>query len=623
MSIMTFAGLISTPGTKKIFLVEIQPSQKITGWVLYSGSIYRYEVGTIHVQSITEDGVTLTEKTSIAAIAAGSWYYDGTYIYLQSTSGTPYQNIIVAKYKLYYGTEAKIFNDYYYEPFVAGIPKIVQDKPELYWGISIISNGTVKLYNDRGHFDNIFESYAWENAEIVVLIGGEDLPYTEYESQFNGKIVKKSMTTGGIVLDFEDRKKEIENSLPLNRFTKAVYPNLDSEDVGKPIPYLWGTCYRVPVVCTNRAEITSTYNFKLCDTSTHSINAISTVYVEDKEVAATSTNMTAATFNLPSTIYTSGDAVSADVIGYMSGTVISNPIDIQQEITELLGIVDGDWDTTARAAARAEAENNFADIGLFVGEYQSGLDLSADIMKSIMGNFYTNNEGEFSGSVWNVDMPADPTLISDIDIKDFKMWAVTDEIRKTVRCGWRKNWSKGTYSYDQNTTSQTEYVYDIKKTRTIPTLLSSQAGVNLFLSHMELLYRNATIMMSFKTKLALADKNIGDRFQLSFRRRRADSDYDWLSAKNVEIQKIEKDFDKSEYKVTVDDLKSVGDRVGHWTDETFTFPDSVGGGTATAWDDSWSDDKKVYAKSAWGFWVDDDGFIDTSDVSTLGYSLWW
>jgi len=623
MSITTFATLMTTPGSKKIALVEIQPSQKITGWELYSGSVYYYNVGNTNVQSITEDGEALTEKTSIASIAAGSWYYDGTYIYLQSTSGTPYQNIIVASYKVYYGTEAKIFNSYYYEPFITTIPKITQSKPDLYWGVSIIGSGAIELFNDDGHFDNIFESYAWENAAIKVLIGGEDLPYTEYSSMFDGKIVKKSMTTDRISFEYEDAKNAIERSLPLNRFTVSEYPLLHSEDVGKPIPYLWGTCYRVPIICTNRSDTTSTYNFKICDTSTHSINAISTVYVADKEVAATSTSLTAATFNLHSGTYTPGDEVSGDIIGYMSGTVIVNPIDVEQEIMELLDYTDADWDTTARAAARAEAVSNGSDIGLFVGEYTNGLALTEWIMKSIMGNFYNNNKGEFACSIWDVDMPSDPTLVSDIDIADLKMWTVTDEIRKVIRCGWRKNWKKDTYSYDQNTTSQTEYIYDIKKTRTINTLLSSQAGVNVFLSHMEFLYRNATTLMSFKTKLALADKNIGDRMQLSFRRRRADSDFNWLVAKNVEIQKIIKDLDKSIFTVIVDDLKSVGDRVGHWTGATLTFPDSVGGGTSTAWDDSWSDDKKSYAKAAWGFWTDDDGFIDTSDVSTLGYTLFW
>jgi len=244
-------------------------------------------------------------------------------------------------------------------------------------------------------------------------------------------------------------------------------------------------------------------------------------------------------------------------------------------------------------------------------------------MKAIMGNFYTNNEGEYAVSVWDVDIPSDPDSISDIEIKNLKVWSMTDEIRKVIRCGWRKNWAKDTYAYSQNTSAETEYLYDIKKTRTINTLLSSQAGVELFLSRMELLYRNSTILMSFDSKLVLATKNIGDRFLLSFRRRRSDDNYNWIDTKSVEIQKIEKDYDKSEYKVTVDDLKGIGANVGKWTEDTLTFPDSVGGGTATAWDSAWSDEKKAYAKSAWGFWTDDDGFIDTSDVSTLGYSLIW
>ncbi len=590
---------------------------------LYNDGIYKNQVGTVHVQSITDNGSDLTKKTAINLLEAGSWYYDGDYIYLRATTATPYQRIIVAKYKVYYATEGKIFNDYYYQPFVAGIPKIIQSKPELYWGVSIVSNGAVRLKNDNGHFDNIFESYAWENAEITVLAGGEDLAYTEYATMFSGKITKKSMTTGEITFDFEDRKRELENTLPLNSFGTTDYPNLDSEDVGKPIPYLWGTCYRVPVICTNRAESTSTYNFKICDTSTHSITAISTVYVNDIAVTPTSTSISAATFNLNSSIYTSGDEVTGDISGYISGTVISNPIDVTEEIGILLGVADSTWNTSTRSTARAEAESNNADVGLFIGEYLSGLESIAFLMKSIMGNFYSNNEGKYAVSIWDVDLPSDPDILSDIEIKNLKTWAATDEIRKVIRCGWRKNWMKDSYAYAQNTSSETEYIYNIKKTRTINTLLSTQAGVDLFLSHMELLYRNSTILMSFDSKLVLATKNIGDRFQLSFRRRRSEDNYTWIDSKNVEIQKIEKDFDKSEYRVTVDDLKSIGQQIGHWVADDLAFPQSLDGATITAWDDDWSDSQKAWVLGQSGFWCDDDSFIFPGDAETLNKSKWW
>jgi len=245
-------------------------------------------------------------------------------------------------------------------------------------------------------------------------------------------------------------------------------------------------------------------------------------------------------------------------------------------------------------------------------------------MKAIMGNFYTNNEGEYAVSVWDVDIPSDPDSISDIEIKNLKVWSMTDEIRKVIRCGWRKNWVKDTYAYSQNTSAETEYLYDIKKTRTINTLLSTQAGVDIFLSHMELLYQNSTILMSFVSKLKLATKNIGDRFLLSFRRRRSDDNYNWIDLKNVEIQKIEKDYDKSEYKVTVDDLKGIGGNIGHFTDDTLTFPSGLGGETVAAeWDTDWSADQKKYALENWGFITDDDGFINTAAAEGRGYSLIW
>jgi hypothetical protein len=623
VSITTFTDLQTKPHTKKVCLVEIEPSEHIENWILHSGSIYKYQVGTVNVLSVEEDGNALTEVTALTDVSAGEWFYDGDYLYVQSISGTPFQNIIVANYRIYFATESKTFNDYFYNPFVKTIPIIKQAKKDWFWGISIISNGVVEFYNHDGFFDDIYYNYAWSTKTIKILMGGEDLPYSEYTQMFGGIIKKISLETGRIKITFEDDKEKFKTSLPINSYSSGVYPNIHSEDVGKPIPYVWGTVYNIPVICTNRTQTTSTYNFKVADTSTHSIQAISTVYVKGNEVVHSGTDLSAATFNLHSSTYVPGDLVTADVSGYLSGTVLlENPIDVTREIAELIGFTDSDWDTDERADAKDVAED--FPIGLYIGEYNQAINKIADIMKSCMGSFFIKNDGDISINIWDTTLPADHDTIDEIDLANLKFQIESDEIRKTIRIGWRKNWTENEYAYSQDSSNETEKVYGITRSRTIQTLLSTLAAVEIFRDRLKLIYESKTVLISFIHKLKLADKNIGDRITISYRRKSGDDYFSWLNTKFIEIQSIQKDFLNNKIKINADDLKGIGGDVGHWTEDDPEFPDNVGGGSSGgAYDTSWSESQKTYALASWGFWTDDDGFVEPTEAETLNKSRWW
>ena len=157
MSITTFAKLITTPGSKKIFLAEIEPSERKISWTLHSGSVYYTAINVINITSVIEDGTTLTEVTTLAAVTAGKWFHGKDKLYLQSTSGTPYANVIVLNYKMYIATEDIMLNSIFYEGILLSVPVIQQQKSEVYWGVSIISAGAISIANNKGAFDVIYK----------------------------------------------------------------------------------------------------------------------------------------------------------------------------------------------------------------------------------------------------------------------------------------------------------------------------------------------------------------------------------------------------------------------------------------------------------------------------------
>jgi hypothetical protein len=72
------------------------------------------------------------------------------------------------------------------------------------------------------------------------------------------------------------------------------------------------------------------------------------------------------------------------------------------------------------------------------------------------------------------------------------------------------------------------------------------------------------------------------------------------------------------------DVFGYRDEPGFWADDSPTFPTSLGGGTITAWDDTWTDDQKDWARENIGFWTDDDGYADVTDDPLQSYlpSTW-
>lgn len=622
MSITTFADLITTPKTKKIALVEIEPSERIVSWALYSGSIYRTAVAVIDILSVTEETTVLTEVSSIAAISAGEWYHGKDYVYLQPSSGTPYSKVIVFDYKIYYANENIVFNGNYYDGIVQSIPNVKQEKSGIYWGISIISGGNIILAND-GSQDEIFKNYAWLNKNITILLGGEDLPYSEYKKQFKGKITRQKLSTSEMELIFEDTKNVLQMSIPTNVYNTDDYPNLDSEDDGRVKALAYGTVFKIPVVCTTKALGTSTsnHNFKILDTSVCSVQTINQVYVEDVAVSHQSGSVSDASFKLNTSTYSPGDFVTVSIVAD-----ISNPVEqIKHIASNVLSIPYNSDNYNTATISTAITETEIYPTGLYIGETKSFLAVIGELMKSCMGYFFNDNDGLYAITVWDILVEEDLDSIDYTDINEgsFSVSSEIEDVKKMVRIGWRKNWGSDTYAYKQLSSDTTEKEYDIVKSKTIPTLLSTLAGATILSGRLGMIFETETVKVAFATKIQLAEKNIGDRIYLSVKRRDGDDNITWLDNLMGEINRIVKDYTDNIIFIEMDDLKGIGYAVGHWTSDAPVFPENIGGGSAAIWDKGWSIAKKNFARANYGYWTDDDGFADSTDSTSYMKSRWW
>ena len=623
MSITTFAKLITTPESHKTYLVEIEPKYLIIDWTLLSGTTYYTDLVATEVSALNEDGTALTEVETLAGIAAGKWYHAKDKIYVQCTTGLPQAKTMVAAMKKYYATEDKIFGDNFYEGIVLSIPVIKQKKSEVYYGVSGISKGMLSLRNSLGALDEIYKKYAWNNQKLTVLLGGEDLPYSEYKKMFSGKITDKNLSTGMMDIKYEDTKTDLETDIPVNSFDATTYPNLNTEDIGRAIPLIHGTVFKVPAICTTAAlgSSTSSHSFKICDTSVCSLSAISNVYVNDKGVSFLSSSISTASFKLPTATFSVGDEVTTTVIANEE-----NPIEqIKAIASNVLSIsYDSDNFSTSSISIASTAAADYK-CGTYIGERKPFLKVIGELMQSCLGSFYSDNDGVYAINIWDVTIESDIPHVDYNHIIDgsLKINAKVENIRKTVRVGWRRAWGKNKYSYKQSTSESTEQLYGITRSKTIPTYLSDSTSADVLLARLGLMFESETNNITFKSKIQLAEQNIGDRISVSFKRNDTDDYFEWIDSAIVEINEITKDLLKNEITIKADDLKGVGSGVGLWAADAAVFPSFYGGGQMSAWDKNWTLAQKAYAKAHTGMWCDDNGFADPDDADSWNVSRFW
>ncbi|MHB8772956.1 MAG: hypothetical protein ACYC7J_18330 [Syntrophales bacterium] len=287
----TFAELIANPVSEKVVLVECEVRQEVTDWVKTPGYTNVYQTGFLFdaitlmggvpdqirkiVSAVKQNGAAYAVKTSIAevdgtastfyhAVTAGNsstvawepgvvwepgvaWennpaFENGVLYVHTSTGAAPTGFTMIISFYLLLATKGISLNGSYYEPYVSenGIPRITQRAPENY-GVTTIGAGTVNLVNANGYFDQISRLYLWTNGTVRILLGGDLLPYSEYQLIFRGKIIDPRITSQAFSFSVKSIAYDLLRTLPTNRYTTATYPNLDPAAEGKPIPILYGT----------------------------------------------------------------------------------------------------------------------------------------------------------------------------------------------------------------------------------------------------------------------------------------------------------------------------------------------------------------------------------------------
>jgi hypothetical protein len=660
----SFGQLITEPASEKIFLAEIKLSESLSGWSLTGGQANTYETSYLNetvrlangtaelirksIVSAEEDGVALTARGSIANVEgnAGSYWHDvaNSKFYVHPIgSDLPGAHTITGFFWLYFGSKGLTINNTYYEPYISekGVPGIKQSNPKLYWGVSAVGGGNLKLNNSRGYFDQIVKNFIWINKTVKILMGGDNLPYSEYRTIYTGKIEDADWTDRNtLTLKLASATFDLFKKVPTSVYSTGTYPNMDRNAIGNPIPVIYGdlsteslavnpTC--IDTSYANMGATTMRFKFKVAD---HAISDIGQVYVDFGDgvgwqvVTHTSEDLTNAQFCIactgPATTaggannssayrITDADGVKVTLKGKLSGTTLieKSPGVVLDLISNVMGMTTGVMNSTALIDSRGVADSNMV---VPILEETDGKKVIEKLCRSDLAFFDEDSSGLYRYRLW------EPTLYSTYKELDDTDFAATPKVNLDysqlywkIRLGYHYNSASTAYRYHTETDNEGKYKYEREEPLSLNTYLRNSLDAVNLAQRLRSLMKGPTAKIKGKLKTPIIDHLIGEKVRVTMSRAPFGTSGGWdkryfeLSGRQLKCYPVANT-------VELFDIKEFGGDIGYWTSTDVAI---------IPWSTNW-DNATVAQRDGAGYWSSTDGYCSTAKTAiSLEKSLWW
>jgi len=495
----TFDQLLAKPDTKKILLCELDIGQLWAFYVnwrtgcwkvnfdgVYSEiTVFTSDIPTLtitRIGSMKVDGVSLLKVNTKEDVQTNdsSFFFDDLFntIYLHCLNGDEPSIHQISIGEAYgFANYAGVYNNFIYDGRLLSIPSISTSKDPQFFGVISFEGGEVVINNDDGAYDKFGEDNDVFGNSGRVLMGFKDLSYSEFIPIVSGFIENMKITESELRVMIQDKRKQLSRNLPVNVFDDTTYPNIKDKNVGKPIPIGYGIIKNAPVICTNEVEggAPANYDFKLCDTTYHSIKEITEVRVEGVAKGTSAQDLDAGTFSLATADYDPGDEVTCDFQGYVDalGNLIENGLDVTRDLLECYyGIkFNSNFFNTSQWH-----RNRAPNINYFLNKEKKLVEIIGEIAETVQGDFIVDDDERFSFRLYDPVEAASYTIPKEWLLEIPEIEYDSSEVLTSLIVGYAKDWAEDEYLlYEEK--SQEEDIFNRFKTylrKTFNTLLTSK-----------------------------------------------------------------------------------------------------------------------------------------------------
>jgi len=481
----TWQQLIASPNSQKTYLAIIQPAKKVLIWTKLAGKNYIYytfwgekysnndidyftcEHGTCYSRPTYYNDFN-TQLTDLDEMNNGfAFSKNDQYLYINMYQQDPNTHTVVVYFKIYLSTHPKIFTQdvflmpydevVYFEPLIKSPPDINRQADEVIFTNFQNETGELVLNNNLqsnlpgqmtapyGAFDIDFNRLIWRDKYIWIYVGGEDLPFSEYQQEFLGMIEDDSRTDTEIKFKLQGFfNKTFDTKIPNTLYSSSTYPNIDPNAIGSTIPLLMGVCYNVKPTCIN----TTTWRYKCCS---NGIRAITKVREDGVDITSNlgydSNSLALGEFWL--TAKTPSGVITVDVTGWgdddNANDFLTYPWLFYYVVINQGGLSQSYIDLTSLTNAFTGA--NFFPIGVYIDNPTPIREIINKANESVMAFNWRDRAGIIKTKRWGAPAATATYLYEIEDISDLQVEKRYTNLYKTVQVGYDKNYCRQGNTY--------------------------------------------------------------------------------------------------------------------------------------------------------------------------------
>jgi len=262
--------------------------------------------------------------------------------------------------------------------------------------------------------------------------------------------------------------------------------------------------------------------------------------------------------------------------------------------------------------ARSNAEVHARAICRLVTGQVSAYSLCHEIALAAGGHFAANGLGQFTLRRWEPIAGEGAARIEQHQIHACAVETATKDVVTTGAATYRVNQTTGegwraTYSSDY-----LQYIHALAasmprtETRDLP--FAAELDAEEWLQHEIEIRGHGTRTWRVTMSIAGLALRMGAAVRVIYPPANLDA--------ILEIVGLSWKIGASKVDLLLSDWRGFGESPGWWTGSELTFPDELGGGTYTEWDDNWTAAQKAYARQNWGFWTSTQGYVwDEHNIS--------
>ena len=228
MNFTNRSDFINAAASDKIILAHIHGNKRVINWTLHSGSVYKRTL-PYFVLALKKETTDLTRVDNLVDVVAGTFFYEinSRTVYTQLVdSSNPVDSEMIVNYRLFFSNKSfsgawdltDTGEHVHYEGRIVKNPEYNHQVGIDQNLSSVVGKGKLSLQNIDGELDDIYESLIYENQDVYIYNWNDQIPVSETQVIYRGKITNKFYTNSNIEFTVKDQLFNLLQTIPQSAF---------------------------------------------------------------------------------------------------------------------------------------------------------------------------------------------------------------------------------------------------------------------------------------------------------------------------------------------------------------------------------------------------------------------